>query len=196
MQLDHLIHPPLSFLARFLARRPCSDAAWQIWRVRGEVGAGLLDDDQESMHDYPLSPACFRMLLYVRARCQVVRRMPGNSDASRLRRVFELTVAALGRHFAPAVSLNQLDSVTNLGPRVHLIATDTGRPRRPFAPFLEESRPRDGFDCAWTIVLEGRASLVRPSKEGGRSRRRCDPARTTPHLNGASDSASAGCPCR
>ncbi len=62
-------------------------------------------------HDYSLSPACFRMLLYV----------PGvkSSDgwpaivASGLRRVLELTVATLGGDFPPTIGLDQLDDVAN-----------------------------------------------------------------------------------
>src|SRR3990170_7308568 len=61
MQLDRLVHPPFGFLSR---RSGCN-AAGQVWRVRREVVAGILDDDQEAMHIYPLRPACFRMLLYV-----------------------------------------------------------------------------------------------------------------------------------
>ena len=59
MQLDRLVHSPFGFLSRRSGR----NASWQIWRVRGEIVAGILDDDEESMHFYPLSPACFRMLL-------------------------------------------------------------------------------------------------------------------------------------
>ncbi len=56
-----------SYIRRFgfLARRAGRDAARQIWRVRRKIATGALDDDQEAMHVYPLSPACFRMLLYV-----------------------------------------------------------------------------------------------------------------------------------
>ena len=41
--------------------------------------------------------------------------MASDGDTSGLRRVFELAMAALRAHFAPAVALDQLDRVTNLG---------------------------------------------------------------------------------
>ena len=61
VQLDCLVHPSFGF---FLSVASC-DTARQVRRVRGEVLASVLDHDEEAMHHNSLSPACFRMLLYV-----------------------------------------------------------------------------------------------------------------------------------
>ena len=49
-----------------------------------------------------------------RPRCQIIRRMPRDRDASGLRRMLKLTVAALRCNFPPAIGFDQLDRLANL----------------------------------------------------------------------------------